>query len=124
MVRVLVLLCVSVIVVTQGLGVLVAHPHFDAIGDGGQHIHSYVPDADGHTGHPEDAAPAESEHRRGQPTARLSGLVLLWALAFVAVVRGNRSADQSTGPVMPGTRAGRPQKRHPSRLALFAILRI
>ncbi|WP_157965387.1 hypothetical protein [Euzebya rosea] len=114
----------SVIVVTQSLGVLVAHSHIDAVGDGGQHAHSYVADADGHTGHPDDATPADGEHLRGQPTARLYGLVLLLALAFAAVMRGERSADQSTGPVLHGLWTGRLQRRQATRLALLAILRI
>lgn len=124
MVRVVLLLVVSVIVMTQSLGVLVSHTHIDAIGDAGQHLHSYVADADGHNGHPQDATPTEDEHRSEQPTARLSGLILLFALAFVAVMRSHRSADQSIRLVGHGLRAVHPARRHPARLALLSILRV
>ncbi len=119
MVRVLLLVVVSVIVMTQSLGVLVLHTHIDVVGDSAPHTHSYVADADGHDGHREDAAAA---HRSEQPTASLSGVILLLVLAFAAMMRDGRSEDGPRGPV--SLRAPRPVRRHPACLALLSVLRV
>lgn len=121
--RALLLLVVGVIVMTQSLGVLVAHEHIAAAGEGVQHGHSYVVDDDGHTGHPEDAVPADAAHNSEQPTARLSGVVLL-PLALAYLVLGSGSSITPGLPIRTAWQALRPAKRRPARLALLSILLI
>ncbi|WP_341252323.1 hypothetical protein [Euzebya pacifica] len=120
--RALLLLVVGVIVMTQSLGVLVAHKHIAAASEGVQHLHSYVVDDDGHNGHPDDAIPADVAHNSEQPTARLSGAVLLvLVLGCVVLDSGSNTRSLRTRTAW---QALRPARRQPARLALLSILLI
>ncbi len=122
--RVVLPVVVGIILMTQGLGVLVAHSHIDVLGDGGRHVHSYVTDADGHNGHPGDTESADGAHPSEQPSARLPGLLVLLALASAVVMRLERPTEGSAGSTSFGRRPTRTARRHPARLALLSILRV
>lgn len=122
-VRALLVLAVCVIAMTQGLGVLVFHNHFDAVGDGARHRHAYASDDDGHVGHAADLDPAEAAHGGEQTAARTAGFVVVLALAVM--VLGERTPSGLHGlPVLVARTQRRRARRHPARLAMLAILRV
>ena len=123
MVRVLVTVLTLALVLLQGLGVLVVHDHPIGVGDGGSHVHRYVPHGDDHHGHASDAAPAERPHldtleAAGQQVREVlvAGLVAVVLLLVAAQVRS--SGVEAPGGARP---RGRPPRLLLRRLAIQQV---
>ena len=124
-VRVLLVVIVCVVAMTQSFGVLVVHDHADVIGDGGRHTHSFVTDAHGHHGHAEDLIPAEEPHGSDDTVARgAAASVLLVALLLVVVGGVSRAMDDAAPLAGPRRSPAPPPRRRSVRLALLTILRV